>query len=168
MLRCADVPLDGRRCRVPRRLRSLVSTGHKTISSRSASLARSLVSMVLSEYRLQHPNDPAELFIHAKSSFSDEEWGGFIEASEGTGTNVVGVQIADACGNDNSNFFVQVSYPTIRGTAMLTSKRSAFLWTQGSCRGLRLYGAETPESPSSFSAEGRRSTSDKHTAVYSH
>ena len=62
------------------------------------SAAQQLASTVLGEYRLRHPDDPnpAELFIHAKSSFSDDEWGGFVDACQGKGTNVVGVQIADA------------------------------------------------------------------------
>jgi hypothetical protein len=105
--------------------------------------ARNLATMVLNEYRLQHPNHPAELFIHAKSSFSDNEWSGFIEAAEGTGTNVVGVQIGDAW--DQLKLYRPGSYPTIRGTAMLTSKRSAFLWTSGFVPRLDTYmGPDTP------------------------
>jgi len=105
--------------------------------------AENLISMVLKEYRLRHPNDPAELFIHAKSSFSNDEWDGFIEASHGTGTNVVGVQIADAW--DQLKLYRPGSYPTIRGTAMLTNNRSAFLWTSGYVPRLDTYmGPDTP------------------------
>ena len=40
--------------------------------------ARDLVAMVVNEYRAQHKNEPpSELFLHAKSSFTDEEWEGF-------------------------------------------------------------------------------------------
>jgi hypothetical protein len=105
--------------------------------------AHNLISLVLGEYRLRHPTDPAELFIHAKSSFSDEEWEGFTEACNGTGTNIVGVQISDAW--DQLKLFRSGSYPTIRGTAMLTSNRSAYLWTSGYVPRLDTYmGPDTP------------------------
>jgi hypothetical protein len=105
----------------------------------------SLASTVLGEYRLRHPDnpDPAELFIHAKSSFSDEEWDGFVEACQGKGTNIVGVQIADAW--DQLKLFRPGNYPTIRGTAMLTNHRSGFLWTSGYVPRLDTYlGPDTP------------------------
>jgi hypothetical protein len=42
--------------------------------------ARNLLKMVIDEYRGQHNNEPpAELFLHAKSSFTDEEWKGIYE-----------------------------------------------------------------------------------------
>lgn len=46
--------------------------------------ARKLIATVLEEYRRDHQEDPAELFIHAKSYFSDDEWAGFEEACKGT------------------------------------------------------------------------------------
>ena len=109
------------------------------------SAAYQLASTVLGEYRLRHPDnpDPAELFIHAKSSFSDEEWGGFVEACQGKGTNIVGVQIADAW--DQLKLFRPSNYPTIRGTAMFTNHRSGFLWTSGYVPRLDTYlGPDTP------------------------
>jgi len=43
--------------------------------------ACNLVAMVVKEYRGQHGNQPpAELFLHAKSSFTNEEWKGFTRA----------------------------------------------------------------------------------------
>ena len=105
--------------------------------------ARELISTVLGEYRLRHAADPAELFIHARSSFSDDEWGGFVEACQGKTTNLVGVQIAD--GWDQLKLFRPGSYPTIRGTAMLTDSRSGFLWTSGYVPRLDTYtGPDTP------------------------
>src|SRR4051794_13840625 len=53
--------------------------------------AARLVGTVLSEYKNKHDREPAELFIHAKSSFNDDEWAGFTAACEGKSTNVVGV-----------------------------------------------------------------------------
>jgi hypothetical protein len=59
--------------------------------------------MVIKEYRDQHRGTPpSELFLHAKSSFTDEEWKGFTSGAP-PGTNVVGVQIADA--KDNLKLF---------------------------------------------------------------
>jgi hypothetical protein len=105
--------------------------------------ALNLVSTVLGEYRLRHPSDPAELFIHAKSSFSDDEWDGFVEACQGKQTNVVGVQISDAW--DQLKLFRPGSYPIIRGMAMLTHPRSGFLWTSGYVPRLDTYmGPDTP------------------------
>lgn len=100
--------------------------------------------MVLAEYRLGHNGeDPAELFIHAKASFSDEEWDGFREACAGKRTRVVGVQISD--GWDQLKLFRPGDYPVIRGTALLTSDRSAFLWTSGYVPRLDTYlGPDTP------------------------
>lgn len=105
--------------------------------------AHSLVKMVLDEYKLRHPNNPSELFIHAKSSFDNREWDGFVEACKGTSTNLVGVQIAD--GWDYLKLFRPGPYPTIRGTALITSNRSAFLWTSGYVPRLDTYmGPDTP------------------------
>jgi hypothetical protein len=105
--------------------------------------ARELGSTVLSEYRLLHLDDPTELFIHAKSSFSTDEWAGFTEACESKRTKVVGVQIADAW--DQIKLFRPGNYPTIRGTAMLTDHRSGFLWTSGYVPRLDTYiGPDTP------------------------
>ena len=90
--------------------------------------ARNLLKMVIDEYRGQHNEPPAELFLHAKSSFTDEEWKGFTNGAPPL-TNVVGVQIAD--GKDNLKLFRPGKYPVIRGSALLTGDDQAFLWTAG-------------------------------------
>jgi hypothetical protein len=98
---------------------------------------------VLNEYKRRHGTDPMELFIHAKSSFNDEEWEGFQAACQGASTNVVGVQIADAW--DQLKLFRPGAYPVIRGTAMTTGARSGFLWTSGFVPRLGTYmGPDTP------------------------
>ncbi len=105
--------------------------------------ARDLVAMVLSEYRVGHADDPAELFIHAKSSFSDDEWAGFCDACDGRRTRVVAVQIADAW--DQLKLFRPGDYPIIRGTALITNEHSAYLWTSGFVPRLDTYlGPDTP------------------------
>jgi hypothetical protein len=106
--------------------------------------ANRLVNTVLNEYRRLHGgNDPAELFIHAKSSFDGDEWAGFQDACEGTATNIVAVQIADAW--DQLKLFRPGAYPTIRGTALMLNERSGFLWTSGFVPRLDTYmGPDTP------------------------
>ncbi len=105
--------------------------------------AARLVGTVLNEYKRRHGVEPLELFVHAKSSFNDEEWEGFKAACHGTSTNVVGIQIADAW--DQLKLFRPGAYPVIRGTAMTTSERSGFLWTSGFVPRLGTYmGPDTP------------------------
>lgn len=105
--------------------------------------AATLVGTVLEEYKQRHGDAPKELFIHAKSVFSDDEWAGFCDACAGSATNVVGVQIAD--GWDQLKLFRPGAYPTIRGTAMVTGERSGFLWTSGFVPRLSTYmGPDTP------------------------
>lgn len=105
--------------------------------------ARRLVEMVVQEFRDQHNNEaPAELFLHAKSSFSDEEWEGFVSGAPPE-TNVVGVLISDA--KDTLKLFRPGKYPVVRGTALVTSDNEALLWTSGYAPRLDTYiGPETP------------------------
>jgi hypothetical protein len=105
--------------------------------------ARNLVAMVLKEYRDQHDGEPpAELFLHAKSSFTNEEWKAFASATP-SGTNIVGVQIVDA--KDNVKLFRPGNYPILRGSALLLDDDQAFLWTAGYVPRLDTYpGPETP------------------------
>jgi hypothetical protein len=98
--------------------------------------------MVVGEYQRLHDALPSELFIHAKSAFTDDEWKGFSEGCE-SGTNLVGVQISDA--RDDLKLFRPGGYPVIRGTVLYVGERSAFLWTSGYSPRLDTYmGPETP------------------------
>jgi hypothetical protein len=105
--------------------------------------AKRLVEMVVQEYRDQHDNKPpSELFLHAKSFFTDEEWGGFISGTPPE-TNVVGVQISDA--KDGLKLFRPGKYPVMRGTSLIISDSEAYLWTSGYAARLDTYiGPETP------------------------
>jgi len=107
------------------------------------SAAMSLVQMVIDEYKGRHDEQPpSELFIHAKSAFTDDEWRGFSAGSD-TKTNLVGVQIVDA--HDDLKLFRPGEYPVIRGSALVSSERSAYLWTSGYAARLDTYmGPETP------------------------
>ena len=105
--------------------------------------ARHLIGMVVHEYQLLHDGPPSELFVHAQSAFSDEEWDGFAEAVEGLATNLVGVQISDA--REDLKLFRPGAYPVVRGTALPIGDRMAFLWTSGYVPRLDTYmGPETP------------------------
>ena len=106
--------------------------------------AKNLLTMVIGEYKNLHDRQPpAELFVHARAAFSDDEWAGFRDAVEGLKTNIVGVQISDA--REDLKLFRPGSYPVIRGTALKTGPRSAFLWTSGYATRLNTYmGPETP------------------------
>lgn len=108
-----------------------------------APAAKALLEVVIREYRDKHDGKaPRQLFIHAKSSFQDEEWRGFL-ASAPPETSVVGVQIADA--RDSLKLFRPAKYPVLRGTALVYQDNEAFLWTSGYVPRLDTYiGPETP------------------------
>ena len=105
--------------------------------------ARKLIEMVTKEYKSQHDDKPpSELFIHATSAFTDDEWKGFCAGSDSK-TNLVGVQITDA--HDDLKLFRPGAYPVIRGSALIVGDRSAYLWTSGYAPRLDTYmGPETP------------------------
>ena len=104
--------------------------------------AEKLVQMVVKEYKAMHNGvPPRELFIHAKSAFTNEEWQGFESAA--SESNVVGVQIIDA--KDSLKLFRLGRYPVIRGSALVVSEKRAYLWTAGFVARLGTYpGPETP------------------------
>jgi hypothetical protein len=104
--------------------------------------AKSLISMVVGEYTRLHGKPPTELFLHAQSAFTDQEWNGFLGGC-GSATNLVGVQIVDS--RDDLKLFRSGEYPVIRGTALVVGERHAYLWTSGYAPRLDTYmGPETP------------------------
>jgi hypothetical protein len=104
--------------------------------------ARRLVGMVIEEYKREHDAPPKELFLHATSTFTEDEWAGF-KAATGSETNIVCVQISDAY--DDLKVYRPGSYPVMRGTALLIDDKSAYLWTSGYVPRLDTYmGPETP------------------------
>ncbi|MGA2206090.1 MAG: hypothetical protein ABSG10_05110, partial [Terracidiphilus sp.] len=104
--------------------------------------AERLVQVVIEEYLRQQNEPPRELFIHATSNFTDEEWAGFAIGA-GDNTSVVGIQISDAF--DDLKLYRTGKYPTIRGTALVMSQTAAFLWTSGFVPRLDTYmGPDTP------------------------
>ena len=123
--------------------------------------ARSLIKMVGKEYRHLHGIAPAELFIHARSAFAEEEWRGFEQGCP-RGTNLVGVQIRDA--RDDLKLFRTGKYPVIRGTAAILGKRNAFLWTAGYVPRLDTYMG--PETPNPIHVKVQRGRCDLDTVLF--
>jgi hypothetical protein len=106
--------------------------------------ARDLVAEVLKAYKKDHGGPPAELFIHARQRFADEEWNGFLSAVNPDETRLVGVRICST--QDIRLFRSSVDVPVLRGTAVTMSKREGYLWTTGYVPRLRTYpGFETPK-----------------------
>ena len=105
--------------------------------------ARRLMTTVVEEYRRAKGRLPSELFVHAKSAFTDDEWRGFRLGVDGAATNLVGVQIRAT--RHEVKLFRMGRYPVIRGTAMRLSESFAYLWTSGYVPRLDTYmGPETP------------------------
>lgn len=104
--------------------------------------AKDLIRKVLETYKEQHHEPPKELFIHGQTSFNQEEWRAFEEATPNE-TNVVGVRIRQTSGE--TKLFRDGDYPVLRGTALVLDERNANLWTTGYVPQLDTYiGPETP------------------------
>ena len=105
--------------------------------------ARELIGEVIRAYVRDHGGPPAELFIHARQRFNDEEWSGFASAVPSE-TKLVGVRIRQT--QDLRLFRPDTDMPVLRGTAVTMSKREGYLWSTGYVPRLRTYpGFETPK-----------------------
>jgi hypothetical protein len=103
--------------------------------------ARDLISLVTRTYHKAHGRNPRELFIHGQTFFSDEEWNGF-RSGVPDETNLVGVRIASV---RSLKLFRKGTNPVLRGTTVLDSPSSGYLWTRGYVPYLETYpGRENP------------------------
>lgn len=103
--------------------------------------AAELMTLVVDAYRDLHGQAPAELFIHGKARFSDEEWSGFTSAVPEE-TQLIGVRVRPT---SELKLFRLGKKPVQRGTAYLTSDRLGYLWTKGFIPRLATYpGWEVP------------------------
>ncbi len=103
--------------------------------------AAKLMEMIVRSYQDIHGMPPTELFIHGKTNFDANEWAGFTSAVPHT-TKLVGVQIRD---NADVKVFRYGANAVLRGTAVVTSDTSGYLWTRGYIPRLRTYpGREVP------------------------
>lgn len=105
--------------------------------------AKQLAEMVVEAYQEKHSGQPpAELFIHGRAFFDDEEWKGFSEGVDSARTRLVGIRIRDESG---FRLYRPGERPVLRGTALVLHERAAFLMTRGHTPRLRTYvGREVP------------------------
>jgi len=97
--------------------------------------------VVIRSYKNKFNDAPAELFIHGRVRFGDEEWSGF-RAAVGSETKLVGVRIRE---EKNLKLYRKGQNPVLRGTAHIRGKRSAHLWSRGWTPRLQTYpGREVP------------------------
>jgi hypothetical protein len=104
--------------------------------------AKKLLTLVLSSYQSSHDGKfPKEVFIHGRTSFSQEEWEGFSEALP-KGSRVVCVQIRADTG---LKLFRMGDTTAPRGLAWKLGEHTGFLWSKGFIPRLQTYsGREVP------------------------
>jgi hypothetical protein len=107
-----------------------------------SSEAKKLISKVIDTFKHKHGSYPKELFIHGKTTFNNDEWEAFTEATPEE-TNIVAVRIKTTTGD--IKLFRNGDYPVIRGTALIIDERNAYLWANGYAPRIDSYiGPETP------------------------
>jgi hypothetical protein len=77
--------------------------------------------------------NPKEIFIHGRTYFHDDEWGGFSGIAN-NGTRVVGIRI----GQSPLRLFRPGNFFALRGTAYIENDTRARLWTTGYIPRLRM------------------------------
>lgn len=103
--------------------------------------AAELMGLVVEAYKNIHGKPPRELFIHGKVWFDEKEWAGF-ESTVPAETKLVGVRIKR---QNEIKLFRYGSKPVLRGSAVLLSEKSAYLWSTGFIPRLDTYpGREVP------------------------
>ncbi|MES2773886.1 MAG: hypothetical protein V4722_06860 [Bacteroidota bacterium] len=90
--------------------------------------AKELLEVALKSYISKEGSPPLELFIHAKTTFNDEEWEGFESAVTET-TNLVGVTIKNNV--PLKIYRADSRFPMLRGLAYIEDEKRAYLWTKG-------------------------------------
>ncbi|HYM10476.1 MAG TPA: hypothetical protein VEU62_07080 [Bryobacterales bacterium] len=112
----------------------------------SRQAASRVVNLAVGTYK-DDPNNkerkpPAELFLHGRTAFNDDEWAGFQDAIDRTSTNLVGVRIKT---EKMLKLYRGGSYPILRGLAHVQDRRTAYLWTSGFVPRVQTYdGKEVP------------------------
>jgi len=103
--------------------------------------AAELMRLVVDAYTDLHGKPPAELFIHGKSRFNEDEWDGFKSVVPDE-THLVGVRIRKS---NDLKLYRLGTRPVVRGTAYLATGRLGYLWTKGFVPRLDTYpGWEVP------------------------
>lgn len=89
--------------------------------------AHDLLKMSLQAFEEKSKYLPEEIFIHAKTYFDNDEWTGFLDATQGK-CKIVGVRIRD---DNNLKLYRKQTYAVPRGTSLILSDNHAYLWTRG-------------------------------------
>ncbi len=92
------------------------------------SAAQRLLAGVLDTYRDLGGQELREIFLHSRSTISNEEFAGYSSACP-AGVKIVGVRVRLDRGG--LRLFRQGSRPVIRGTFLKTGERSGYLWASG-------------------------------------
>lgn len=89
--------------------------------------ASELMELVIEGYKRAHDEPPAEVFLHGRTRFNEQEWDGF-QASIPEGTNLVGIRIRPT---DELKLYRLAKQPPVRGTYYEVFDRMAYVWTKG-------------------------------------
>lgn len=107
----------------------------------SSAAAEDLMTTVLKSYVARHSCPPAEVFIHGRTDFNNDEWNGFSRAVP-VGTQLSGIKIRKS---NRLKVYRAGKKPLVRGTAWILNQRKAFLWSSGYVPRLGTYpGWEVP------------------------
>lgn len=109
--------------------------------------AEKIIREVVESYRVEHHQPPREVFIHGKTRFTKDEWAGFRAGAEGVDLlSAIQIQHSkDVKLYRDKTRESQGKLNLLRGTALITGKRSAYLWTSGFVPRLQTYaGWEVP------------------------
>ena len=90
--------------------------------------AAELMKLVVDAYRSTHATPPAELFIHGRTTFDDEEWRGFASVVSSS-TKLVGVRLRPS--TSDIRLFTDGPQAVPRGTVYAVNDRMGYLWTTG-------------------------------------
>ncbi|MEM2137516.1 MAG: hypothetical protein QW568_00320 [Candidatus Anstonellaceae archaeon] len=107
----------------------------------SSIAAKNLLKGVLATYEQLEGKKLTEIFLHARSDISADEFSGYQEACP-IGVKLVGIRVR---ADKSMRLFRLGKYPVMRGTFLKASPRTGFLWTSGFKPSLNSYdGWEVP------------------------
>lgn len=102
--------------------------------------AKRLIAEVVESYIQERGHPPAEVFIHGRVRFSDEEARGFMEGAPDSEVTCVSIRRSN-----EMKLYRGGATPVLRGTSYRASQRKAFLWSSGFVPFLGTYpGREVP------------------------
>ena len=109
----------------------------------SGPAAQKLVVTAVAEYKSRVGQPPAELFVHGKARFSNDEWRGFKAGVPASTRRLVGVRIRLA---EDLRIYRPGRHAVLRTLAYVRDERTAFLWANGFIPRLQTYpGREVPK-----------------------